>query len=82
MVRFRIEAVITILLAALAIITLIWPDWIEITLGADPDGGSGETRMGRGDHAWDSRAHRRPAGSAQLSASDTLTRVSSLGANG
>jgi hypothetical protein len=81
MVRFRIEAVITILLAALAIITLIWPDWIEITLGADPDGGSGETEWGvvimLGIAALivgllARRDYRRA----------TLTRVLSLGANG
>jgi hypothetical protein len=81
MVRFRIEAVITILLAAVAIITLIWPDWIEITLGADPDGGSGATEWGvvimLGIAALIvgllARHDYRRA---------TLTRVSSLGANG
>lgn len=29
--------------AALFFITSTWPNWIELTLGADPDGGSGET---------------------------------------
>lgn len=46
MLRSRIEIVIAILLAALAAITLIWPDWIELTFGADPDGGGGATEWG------------------------------------
>ena len=46
MLRFRIEAAVAILLAALATITLIWPDWIELTTGADPDSGNGKAEWG------------------------------------
>ena len=28
---------------ALFVLTWVWPDWIELTLGADPDAGSGTT---------------------------------------
>jgi hypothetical protein len=27
--------------SVLAVVTLLWPDWIEIVFGADPDEGSG-----------------------------------------
>jgi hypothetical protein len=32
-----------ILFTALFTATWLWPDWIELVVGADPDGGSGET---------------------------------------
>lgn len=30
----------------LAVVTAIWPTWLESTLGMSPDGGSGETEWG------------------------------------
>jgi len=34
------------LAAVLAVLTAIWPDWIELLFGADPDGGDGSTEWG------------------------------------
>lgn len=39
--KARIEAGLAVLLAALAILTAIVPDWIEATFSVDPDGGNG-----------------------------------------
>ncbi|HET8583726.1 MAG TPA: hypothetical protein VFL65_10755 [Jatrophihabitans sp.] len=39
--RFRIEAITALLTAALAVITSIVPDWIEVLTGTDPDHGDG-----------------------------------------
>jgi hypothetical protein len=39
--KARIEAVLAAILAALAILTAIVPDWIEATFSIDPDGGDG-----------------------------------------
>jgi hypothetical protein len=41
MTRVRIEAAVAAIFAVWAGVTLIWPDWIETTLGVDPDSGSG-----------------------------------------
>ena len=41
--RARIEIVLSALLATAAILTAVWPAWIEAVSGADPDGGSGIT---------------------------------------
>jgi hypothetical protein len=41
MPRVRIEAAMAVVFAIWAGITLIWPDWIETTIGVDPDSGSG-----------------------------------------
>jgi hypothetical protein len=46
MLRWRIETVVATLLAALAVITLAWPNWIELVFGADPDGGDGSAEWG------------------------------------
>jgi hypothetical protein len=34
---FRIELSLCILFAAFALLTLVWPDWIESVVGFDPD---------------------------------------------
>jgi hypothetical protein len=39
--RFWPEAALAVTSAVLAIVTLLWKDWIEIVFGVDPDGGSG-----------------------------------------
>jgi len=39
--RFWIEAAIGLLSTALLVVTLIWPDWLELVFGVDPDGGNG-----------------------------------------
>ena len=39
--RYRIWAVLAIISAVLAVVTLVWKDWIEIVFRVDPDGGSG-----------------------------------------
>lgn len=44
--RFWAELAIAIGLAALALFTLIRPDWIELLFGVDPDEGSGALEWG------------------------------------
>jgi hypothetical protein len=39
--RARVEGVVAVLSALLAMVTLVWPQWIELLTGADPDGGNG-----------------------------------------
>jgi hypothetical protein len=40
-VRFWSEVGLGGLSVALAVVTLVWPDWIELVFGIDPDEGSG-----------------------------------------
>jgi hypothetical protein len=40
MTRVRIEALLSAIFAAMAILTSFWPDWIEV-FGWDPDHGDG-----------------------------------------
>jgi hypothetical protein len=40
-VRRRSELFAAIALAAIGLLTLVWPDWIEGIFGVDPDAGSG-----------------------------------------
>jgi hypothetical protein len=44
--RYRIWAALAVASAALALITLLWKDWIEIVFGVDPDEGSGALEWG------------------------------------
>ena len=39
--RFWGESVSAGMAAVLALVTAVWPDWIEIVTGSSPDGGSG-----------------------------------------
>jgi hypothetical protein len=39
--RFWAESVSAASAAVLALVTVVWPDWIEIVTGSAPDGGSG-----------------------------------------
>jgi hypothetical protein len=45
--RFRLS--VEVLLAAasglVGLVTLVWPDWIELVFGADPDGGNGAVEV-------------------------------------
>ena len=43
--RFRVEAVAAVCTAALALLTLFVPDWIEVLTGADPDNGDGSIEL-------------------------------------
>jgi hypothetical protein len=40
-IRVRIETILAIIGAALAVLTLAWPEWIEEIFGVEPDGGNG-----------------------------------------
>jgi hypothetical protein len=40
MIRLRVETILAAMFAMLAVVTMIWPNWIEI-LGFDPDHGDG-----------------------------------------
>jgi hypothetical protein len=39
--RARIEIVLAAILGMATILTAVWPDWIELLFGFDPDGGNG-----------------------------------------
>ena len=39
--RFWVEAGLGVVTAVLAVVTLIWPQWIELVFHVDPDQGSG-----------------------------------------
>lgn len=41
--RFWIESIIGSGTGILALVTLIWRDWIEVVFGVDPDKGNGST---------------------------------------
>jgi hypothetical protein len=39
--RFVVEITAGLLSGALLLVTLLWPDWLELVFGIDPDAGSG-----------------------------------------
>ena len=39
--RFWVEFVLACLSGSLTVLTLIWPNWIELLFGVEPDGGDG-----------------------------------------
>jgi hypothetical protein len=43
--RFWVEAVLGGMTAILAIVTLVWHDWIEAVFGVDPDHGDGSVEL-------------------------------------
>ena len=43
--RFRVEAILAGISAALFVLTLIFPEWIEAVTGLEPDAGSGELEL-------------------------------------
>ena len=40
-VRVRVETILAVVFAVLAVVTLLWPTWIESITGLEPDAGSG-----------------------------------------
>ncbi len=42
MLRARIEILLAAIAGVLAVVTLVWPTWIESLFGVAPDAGSGE----------------------------------------
>ena len=65
--RWRVEAVLAVLAAALGVLTVVVPTWIEVVTGLDPDAGSGALEVLiavgffalAGTAAWAARGHRR-----------------------
>jgi hypothetical protein len=45
-VRYRIEVGAALISAVLALLSVLWKDWIEIVLPVDPDQGSGALEYG------------------------------------
>jgi hypothetical protein len=43
--RFRIETALFALSIVAFAATIVWPQWIEIVFGFEPDGGSGELEL-------------------------------------
>jgi Na+-driven multidrug efflux pump len=41
MLKARIETALAVITGILAVVTLIWPTWIETLFGVEPDAGSG-----------------------------------------
>ena len=39
--RLRVELALLACCALLTVGTLLWPDWLELAFGVDPDGGGG-----------------------------------------
>ena len=45
-IKMRVEAVLAGTFAVLAVVTMLWPSWIETTTRLEPDAGSGATEWG------------------------------------
>jgi hypothetical protein len=39
--RFWLEAALATISGLLAVATIVWPDWVELIFGIEPDAGSG-----------------------------------------
>lgn len=39
--RFWVECALALISGNLAVLTLLWPNWIELIFGVEPDGGDG-----------------------------------------
>jgi hypothetical protein len=46
MLRTRLKAALALTLTILAVVTLLWPRWIESSTGLEPDAGSGRSEWG------------------------------------
>lgn len=46
MMRARVDLGLAVVFAFLAIVTAIWPTWLESVIGLEPDNGTGETEWG------------------------------------
>ena len=46
MIKARMELLLAVAFAGLAMMTAIWPTWIENLTGLEPDKGGGETEWG------------------------------------
>ena len=46
MTKARVERVLALVFASLAMVTATWPTWLEALTGLDPDGGGGSTELG------------------------------------
>jgi hypothetical protein len=44
--RIWIETALATVTAAMALLTIVWPDWIEMIFRVDPDGGNGVLEWG------------------------------------
>lgn len=44
--RYWLEVALAVVTATLAVLTAIWPDWVEIVFGYDPDQHSGLLEVG------------------------------------
>jgi hypothetical protein len=43
--RFWVESALAVLAGALAVVTIVWPDWIELLFGVEPDEGNGSLEV-------------------------------------
>ena len=43
--RFWIESALAVLAVLLAVVTIVWPDWIELVFGIEPDEGNGSLEV-------------------------------------
>jgi hypothetical protein len=46
MLKPYVEIFVAVALGVISAVTLVWPDWIELVFGADPDGGNGGAEWG------------------------------------
>jgi hypothetical protein len=46
MTRVATQIILSALFAIMAVVTAVWPDWIERVLGVDPDASSGGLEWG------------------------------------
>lgn len=44
--RTRVEMVLAVIFGLLAVVTSVWPTWIEAITGLEPDAGSGAAEWG------------------------------------
>ena len=77
--RWRVEAILAVLAAALGVLTVTVPAWIEALTGLDPDAGSGTLEvliavslfgLAAG-AAWAARRHRRQGAAAGVGVRST-----------